>query len=151
MLAGRLVTFSKGSVIPAVHASAAVPFVFCPVVWCDRILVDGGVADPIPVATAKSINAKIVVAVDLSELLNKTCPNNLFGVAGRSAEIKFLLQSESCADGADVLIRPDLGEIGMFDDSNFELVYEAGRKAARDAIPKIKQLLAENCIPVVPL
>ncbi len=145
---GRLVTFSKGAIIPAVHASAAVPFVFAPVVWCDRLLVDGGVADPIPVKTAKDIGAEIVIAVDLSELLTKTCPNNLFGVASRSAEIKFLLQSESCADGADVLIRPDLGAIGMFDDSNFELVFQAGRKAAQEAMPKIKQLLAEKNIPL---
>jgi len=141
IVAGELVTFSCGPIIPAVHASAAVPVLFRPVVHCQRMLVDGGVADPIPVQTAKAIGAKIIVAVDLSDLLPKSCPTNLFSIGGRSAEIKLLLQSESCADGSDFLIRPDLGDLGMFDDCNNEAVYEAGRKAARKVIPDILKAL----------
>lgn len=144
LVEGELITFSKGPVIPAVHASAAVPFIFAPVLFQGRLLVDGGVADPIPVVVAKEIGADIVVAVDLSELLPKTCPTNLFGIATRSAEIKFLLQSESCAKGADVIIRPELGDIGMFDDKNNEMMYQAGRNAAKKAIPRILELLCER-------
>lgn len=142
LLECKLVAFSTGKIVPAVHASASVPFVFAPVQYCGRLLVDGGVADPIPVRIAKEVGADIIVAVDLSELLPKTCPSNLFGVAARSAEIKFLLQSESCAQDADIIIRPELGEIGMFDDKNHEAMYEAGRQAAREAIPKIQHLLS---------
>lgn len=141
IVAGKLVTFSCGPIIPAVHASAAVPVLFRPVVHCERMLVDGGVVDPIPVQTAKAIGAKIVVAVDLSDLLPKTCPTNLFSIGARSAEIKLLLQSESCADGADFLIRPNLGDLGMFDDCNNEAVFEAGRQAAREVIPGILEAL----------
>ncbi|WP_079989514.1 patatin-like phospholipase family protein [Candidatus Protochlamydia phocaeensis] len=153
LLEGRLVCISSGQIIPAVHASAAVPLVFAPVPLYDRLLVDGGVADPVPVAIAKQINAQIVVAVDLSEMLPKTCPTNLFGVATRSAEIKFLLQSESCVKEADVIIRPELGDIGLFDDRNNELAFEAGCKAAREAIPHIIELLSQNgfwCEPCCP-
>lgn len=146
LLECELVTFSSGNIVPAVHASASVPFVFAPVQHCGRLLVDGGVADPIPVCVAKRVGAEVIVAVDLGELLPKTCPTNLFGIATRSAEIKFLLQSESCAQGADVLIRPELGDIGMFDDKNHQAMYEAGRKAAREAIPRIKELLAQKQI-----
>lgn len=138
---GELVTFSYGPIIPAVQASASVPFLFKPVIYCGRMLVDGGVADPIPVRTAKEIGAQIVVAVDLSDMLEKTCPTGLFSIASRSAEIKLLLQSESCANGADFLIRPNLGDMGMFDDSNNEAVYQAGRKAAREVIPGILEAL----------
>lgn len=145
--AGQLVTFSSGPIIPAVHASSAVPFVFAPVSYHGRLLVDGGVANPIPVSIAKELDASVIVAVDLSELLPKTCPTNLFGVATRSAEIKFLLQSESCAKGADVVIKPDLGAIGMFDDKYNNQMFEAGRQAAREVIPRILELLEErtNC------
>lgn len=145
LMAGKLVCMSSGPIIPAVHASAAVPFVFSPVYLHQRWLVDGGVADPVPVQTAKSTGALVVVAVDLSELLPKTCPTNLFGIATRSAEIKFLLQSESCVVGADVVIRPELGHMGMFDDQNPDHVCEAGCQAAREAIPKIIELLSQRC------
>ena len=144
LLEGKMVCLNSGPLISAVHASSAVPFVFAPVLLHERLLVDGGVTDPVPVCIAKKLGAEIIVAVDLSELLPKTCPTNLFGVAKRSAEIKFLLQSESCVDGADVVIRPELNGVGLFDDRNNELVYQAGRKAAREAIPKIFELLEQK-------
>ena len=144
LLAAELVTMSSGPIIPAVHASAAVPFVFSPVYHYQRWLVDGGVADPVPVQEAKKTGAQIVVAVDLSGLLEETRPLNLFEVARRSAEIKFLLQSESCVKGADVVIAPDLGYMGLFDDTRYDHVYEAGCLAAKKAIPQILQLLEEK-------
>lgn len=144
VLAGELVSMNSGPLIPAVRASASVPFVFPPLPLHERWLVDGGVADPVPVKTARATGAAVVVAVDLGSLLPKTCPTNLFGVATRSAEIKFLLQSESCVDGADVVIRPNLGDMGMFDDKNQEHVYQAGALAARKAIPQIIALLARS-------
>lgn len=144
LLAGEVVYINSGPIIPAVHASAAVPFIFSPVYLYQRWLVDGGVADPVPVRVAQKTGAAVVVAVDLSGLLPKTCPTNLFGVVARSAEIKFLLQSESCVQGADVIIQPELGDMGLFDDKNPQHVYEAGCKAAREAIPKILDLLLQK-------
>jgi NTE family protein len=144
ILAGELVSFNSGPIIPAVHASSAIPFLFSPVVLYDRLLVDGGVADPIPVSTAKKYGAAITVAVDLSCLSPDTCPTSLFGVAARSAEVKIQLQSRSCLQGADVVISPDLADVGLFDDHCHDRVYEAGRAAARTAIPQIKALLEEQ-------
>ncbi len=144
LIAGELITIGSGPLIPAVCASAAVPLIFCPVFLFDRMLVDGGVADPVPVKAAKALGAHIVVAVDLSELLPKTCPTNLFGVASRSAELKLLLQSESCVQDADVIIRPELGCLSMFDTDHNEFAYTAGKCAAREAIPRIRELLIQK-------
>ncbi|MFI0434825.1 MAG: patatin-like phospholipase family protein [Parachlamydiaceae bacterium] len=146
VIAGEMVCLNSGPIIPAVHASSAVPFVFSPVYLHQRWLVDGGVSDPVPVRCAKKAGAAVIVAVDLSGLLPKTCPTNLFGVATRSAEIKFLLQSESCLHGADVIIKPELGDMGLFDDRNPQNVYEAGSKAAKEAIPQIIEILSQKGI-----
>lgn len=144
LMTGKIVSINSGPIIPAVHASAAVPFVFSPVYLYKRWFVDGGVADPVPVQTAKKTGAAVVVAIDLSELLPKTCPTNLFGIATRSAEIKFLLQSESCVTGADVVIKPELGDMGLFDDKNPQHVFDAGSRAAKEVIPRIIELLSEK-------
>lgn len=150
ILEGKAVCIGSGPLVPAIHASAAIPFVFSPVYLYERWLVDGGVADPIPVDFAKKTGASVVVAVDLSGLLPDVCPTNLFGVASRSAEIKFQLQTDSCLIGADIVIAPELGKMGLFDDKNPEKVYEAGRRAARVAIPHILNLLSERgCYPVI--
>ncbi len=144
LVAGELVTIGAGPLIPAIRASSAIPLIFRPVLLHERMLVDGAVADPVPVKSAKALGAKIVVAVDLSELLPQTCPNNLFSVAARSAELKFLLQSESCVQGADIVIRPELGTLGMFDTHRHDFAYEAGKVAAKKALPKLIDLLCEK-------
>ena len=144
LFSGELVTIGGGEIVPAVQASCSIPFVFVPVQLHGRILVDGGVIDPVPVRVARDLNADIVVAVDLRGLLEPTFPTNLFGVAKRSAEITLLWQSEGCIQDADVVIRPALQDISCFDDSSHEVIYEAGRRAAREAIPHILELLQTN-------
>jgi len=146
LIAGELVTIGTGPLVPAVKASAAVPLIFRPVFLYERMLVDGGVADPVPVRSAKALGAQIIVAIDLSELLPQTCPTNLFGIAARSAELKLLLQSESCVEGADVIIRPELGALSMFDTDHHDFAYQAGKNAAREAIPQILELLSQKAL-----
>lgn len=141
---GELVPIGGGPIIPAVEASCSIPFVFSPVELHGRILVDGCVIDPIPVRIARQIGAELVIAVDLQKLLPRTVPSNLFGIAIRCIEITFLWQSELFARDADVLIRPELGDIGCFDDAYNQIIYQAGKKAAREVIPQIKELLQQK-------
>lgn len=144
LCSGELVTIGGGELIPAIQASCAIPFVFVPVELHGRMLVDGGVVDPVPVRVARQVDAEVVVAVDLRGLLPKTIPTNLFGVAARSAEITLLWQSETCIHDADIVIRPELEGIGTFEDKCNHRVYEAGRAAARAVIPRIQQLLNDR-------
>lgn len=141
LYSGELIPIGGGPIVPAVEASASIPFVFVPVSLHGRVLVDGGVTDPVPVRVAHHLGAEIIVAVDLRGLLPPHFPTNLFGVAERSAEITLLWQSEECVRNADVIIRPELGDIGCFEEKHHEMIYQAGKNAAREAIPKIRALL----------
>jgi NTE family protein len=140
---GELVPIGSGDIVKAVRASSSIPLVFVPVELDGRILVDGGVIDPVPVRVARDLGAQFVIAVDLRELLPQTFPTNLFGVAKRSTEIAFLWYNESCIRGADVVIRPKMCDIGTFDDSKNKKIYQAGRQAARDAMARIKELIGD--------
>lgn len=144
LYSSELVTIGGGPIAPAVEASCSIPFVFVPVNLHGRAFVDGGVIDPVPVRVAKHFDAEIIVAVDLRGLLPHTFPTNLFGVASRSAEITLLWQSEGCIKDADVIIRPNLDGIGTFCGDQNERIYQAGRAAAREAIPQILQCLNEK-------
>jgi NTE family protein len=143
LYSGHLVTIGGGEIAPAVQASCAIPFVYAPVELHGRVFVDGGVIDPVPVRVAHQVNAEFVIAVDLRSLLPHTFPHHLFGVATRSAEITLLWQSESCLEKADLIIRPQLGDLGTFCDDFHDVIYEAGREAARQAIPLIRERLAQ--------
>jgi NTE family protein len=60
------VWFQKGSLMSAIRASAAVPGFFTPVVTDNRVLVDGGVLNPLPIIPTVAAHADIIVAVDLN-------------------------------------------------------------------------------------
>jgi len=62
---GRPHVLSDGDLATAIRASLSVPGLFTPV-WIDgRLLIDGGVSNPIPVDVARSLGAETVVAVDV--------------------------------------------------------------------------------------
>ncbi|MBA3034125.1 MAG: patatin-like phospholipase RssA [Gammaproteobacteria bacterium] len=62
---GREIWLREGSVAAAVHASIAMPGLLAPVNHDGRLLVDGGLVNPVPVSLCRALGADIVIAVDL--------------------------------------------------------------------------------------
>ena len=62
---GREVWLREGSVAKAVRASIALPGLFAPVFENERLLVDGGLVNPVPVSLCRAMGADVVLAVDL--------------------------------------------------------------------------------------
>jgi NTE family protein len=65
LLAHREVWFQRGPLESAIRASTAIPSFVEPVTLDGRVLVDGGLLDPVPVAPVLAANADMVVAVSL--------------------------------------------------------------------------------------
>ncbi len=63
---GNEVWLKEGKVIEAVRASIALPGLFTPQMKDGRLLVDGGLVNPIPVSLCRAMGAQIVIAVDLN-------------------------------------------------------------------------------------
>jgi NTE family protein len=62
----REIWLNKGSLFTAIKASTAVPGVFSPVKISGRLLVDGGLVNPIPIAPTLNDETDITIAVNLS-------------------------------------------------------------------------------------
>lgn len=60
------VWFQRGSLLDAVHASFAIPGVFVPVPYHGRLLVDGGVLNPVPIIPTLSVPADLTLAVNVT-------------------------------------------------------------------------------------
>lgn len=60
------VWYQKGSLLEAIRASVAVPGLFTPVIKEGRVLVDGGVLNPLPIIPAVAAQADLIIAVDLN-------------------------------------------------------------------------------------
>jgi NTE family protein len=65
LLAGREVWLDAGPLDRAIRASIGIPGVITPVAVNGRLLVDGGVLNPVPVAATATSQADLVVAVSL--------------------------------------------------------------------------------------
>lgn len=63
---GRELWLRDGLVSDAVRASIALPGLFTPVERDGRLLVDGGLVNPVPVSLCRAMGADIVIAVDLN-------------------------------------------------------------------------------------
>jgi len=63
---GGEIWLREGSVIDAVRASIALPGLFAPALHEGEVLVDGGLANPVPVSLARAMGAELVIAVDLT-------------------------------------------------------------------------------------
>ena len=59
--------FTEGALHPVLRASSSIPILFKPVYFDDKILVDGGLIDPIPVESAWDFKPKKVLAIDLMD------------------------------------------------------------------------------------
>ncbi|HNO64177.1 MAG TPA: patatin-like phospholipase RssA [Thauera aminoaromatica] len=62
---GREIWLHEGSVSAAVRASIALPGLMTPVLHQGRMLVDGGLVNPVPVSLCRAMGADVVIAVDL--------------------------------------------------------------------------------------
>lgn len=63
---GAEVWLRSGATLDAIRASIALPGLFSPVWHSGKLLVDGGLVNPVPVSLARAMGADIVIAVDLS-------------------------------------------------------------------------------------
>ena len=62
---GREIWLHEGSVAAAVRASIALPGLMTPVRHQGRLLIDGGLVNPVPVSLCRAMGADVVIAVDL--------------------------------------------------------------------------------------
>lgn len=63
---GHEIWLSKGPLVPAMHASYALPGIFRPVKINNRWLIDGALVNPIPVSVCRALGARVVIAVNLN-------------------------------------------------------------------------------------
>jgi NTE family protein len=142
---GERVVLRSGSLVQALRASIALPFMFKPVHIGGRRLIDGFVADPLPVSAAT--DAHVVVALGFSSPM----PYRVDGPSRMLAQVTSALTNnlmqarlaEAAAGGIRMLsLVPQLDRrVGLFDTAAMPYLVEAGRRAAEEALPAIHVLL----------
>ncbi len=162
---GNPVQIGRGNLAAAMHASMSVPAIFTPATYplkdlvgpenpnlwvsdtkspAPRVyLVDGGVADNLPIDVARKLGAERVIAVHLPTTLktNKEL-SNAFSIAGQMISV-MIKQNEdrqlATLTAKDLLIQPDVREFSSASFGEANAIIPKGIEAADAMRPQMKR------------
>jgi NTE family protein len=145
IVSGDLVAITEGKLADALRASASVPGILTPIRLNGHLLVDGGIVNNLPVSVTRRLGADYVIAIDLLPpgTVGGKEPQNVMEL---TLTAFYMLMRSTHKDGAmaDRVIVPKIGHINLVDLGRVDDLLEAGRIAAEEAVPLIKQDLGMN-------
>ena len=173
------VIFSHGEVAQAVEASIAIPGICVPVAYRGRMLIDGGIADPLPVDVLSEMGVEHIIAVNtlpspshlgicaecaaevprprrglrswLNKHLNYFAHGNLCDVLMRANFGGQMRVAEHSGHLADVLLRPWVCDARWHDFTNPGKYISLGRKVTIEHLGEIKALTQPHEKPTAAL
>ncbi|MDH3949317.1 MAG: patatin-like phospholipase family protein, partial [Gammaproteobacteria bacterium] len=136
----KQVVFDRGDLFPALQASIAIPGLFSPVQYKGRVLVDGGLVNPVPYDLLFD-ECEVVIGIDV--LGNRTPVSgddpsyfentfNTFQIMQAS-----IVREKIKCQPPHIYIHPDLNNIRVLDFHRFEEIYAQARPAQK----KLKRAL----------
>jgi len=171
---GERVLIGSGRLDAAFRASCSVPMIWSPVRHEGRILVDGGVVDPVPAEVVNAMGADFCIAVNavpqlkkgvdtvlsrLSKVVKRFDPLSYFGgsqdfpnmfdiIMNTIQTLQYELGNFK-AIAADVRINLNLSDYTWIEFYRAKELIERGAEAAQRAVPDIKRALAERLAKTV--
>lgn len=140
---GEAVVLGDGSLALAMRASMSIPGVFRPVRHGERLLVDGGLANQVPVDVVRAMGADIVIAVDvgspLVQLDESASPLDIVDQISGFMTVGSAARQIATLGGRDVLIRPRFD--AEFGADSFERLDDA-LKVGDVAVAQVRPQLA---------
>ena len=169
---GERVAIGEGGLVGAFRASASVPMVFSPVKNGNRVLVDGGVSDPVPAEVVNSMGADLCLAVNVVPPLKKGVVNavshairvlsrlnpvtwledsaglpNMFDIIMNAMQTLQYELGNFKAISADVLINPELSDFTWVEYYRSAELIQRGIVAAERALPAIQRAYDQKLGP----
>jgi len=141
---GDAVVLDHGDLAIAMRASISAPGVFAPVDYQGHLLVDGGLAENLPIDVARSMHADVIIVSDVSSpLLNRGELDSAITISNQMLAILVRKDSDrqkSTLTAEDVLIQPNLGTATQTDFAAALGTIAQGELAARAASPQLARL-----------
>jgi NTE family protein len=142
---GDKVAFREGSLTHAMRATMSVPGLMAPVKDGERLLVDGGLVDNVPIDEVRgNCNPDVVIAVNVGSPLMKAGDiGGIFSIAGQMINIlteQNVTRSLATLKSGDIYIKPDLDGITAADFSRYAETAKRGRVAAEAMLPRLRAL-----------
>jgi NTE family protein len=141
---GTAVLLDKGDLSIAMRASISAPGLFAPVETQGRLLVDGGLAENLPIDVARQMHADILIVSDVSfPLQSRSALDSALSISNQMLAIlvrKDTDRQRATLSTSDILIEPILGSTSSTDFTAAGSSIAAGEKAARGVLARLDAL-----------
>jgi len=149
---GETVSLKGGSLAEAIYASIAIPGGFEPITINSEVLVDGGVADNLPIDIMRNeMDVDYIVVVDISTPYDDNASfNDYFSVAGQLVNILMRKNVEVSLDSMkgkdnEILLRPNLEGFAPLDSDKYAQIIAIGEKETEMSFEdKLKKLVSSE-------
>jgi NTE family protein len=148
-LTGERVVLSVGSILDAVRASIALPFVLRPWEIDGRMLCDGCLSSPMPVDVAIQEGADVILTMGFEAEYPRRIKSGLrFAFQVTSIYTNNLYRANysfhNLAHHAEIIpVMPEFAErVGLFDTEKIPYVIAEGERAAQEVLPYLRRVLA---------
>lgn len=134
MLDGSEYVIKSGKIAYAMRSSMAIPVVFSPVSYDNKLLVDGGMVNNFPTDVCRDMGADVIIGVELDKGF-KVDSKEINSLPGMLSQLMSIVTSGHNADNrqiCDVYIRPDVSGYGTlsFDAASIDSLVARGYKEA---------------------
>jgi len=150
---GEPVVISKGRLAKATRISSGIPIIFTPVEWEDKLLIDGGLSNPLPIDVAIQQGADIIIAVGFQTplLSSVTSPGNyamqMFNILVNQLLYKKFAFYNLAYHSEIIAIIPEFEEeIKINDISKIPYIIDQGKREAQKHITFLKQVISSATI-----
>ena len=145
LISGQRLVIGHGDLAEAINASISVPLLFSPVVWDQMLLVDGGLSTNYAVDVAKSLGMDVVIVVDSTSPLRKRDELQApWEIADQVTSIMQQSTNEEQKQLADLVIKPEIGDIGSSDFGNIDELIIEGELAVDNLASQLYALTESN-------
>ena len=143
IVTGDKVVFDDGDLAVAIRASMSVPGAFAPLKVDGKLLVDGGMAENVPIDEMRAMGVRRMVVVDVgSKLLGEKDLTNPAVILDQMITALMTEKTErslATLGADDVLIRPDLGDITSGQFNRTAEAVAVGERAAEAMLPQLRR------------
>lgn len=137
IVTGQKLILNEGPLATAIRASTCIPGIFKPVEWGDRLLVDGGIVENVPISPLQQYGDYKIIAIDLNAHHNYEKPTNILDVLVNSFHFTLSTSAKLQTERSDILIQPDLSKFNSYDPKQSRDLIEKGYETAIEALKEL--------------
>jgi len=145
LVTGKTYMLYKGNVAKAIRTSCSIPGLFKPLKYGNKILIDGGVTEQVPVKSVKMMGAEKTIAVNLNRKhfppkFKDKSNGKISPIANLMSAINIMIYNvaKQNVKTADIILAPEIPDIPLTKFVNGAEYIKIGEKECEKHIDKIK-------------